>query len=64
MPEPPHPVLTAASKLADCLDSVLRMTCSRCRRESALSVQDVAVGGGGNPRIDGAEPVAEACPEG
>jgi hypothetical protein len=42
MPEPAHPVINAATKLADCTDAVLRMTCSRCRRESALAVQDVA----------------------
>ena len=33
-------------------------------RDAIPSPQPLAVGGGGNPRIDGAEPVAEACPEG
>jgi hypothetical protein len=42
MLDPPNPVVDAATRLADCLDSVLRMTCSRCRRESALAVRDVA----------------------
>ena len=42
MPDVAHPVINAATRLTDCLDSVLWMTCSQCRREAALAVRDVA----------------------
>ena len=41
MPYPPHPVINAATTLRACPDTVLKMTCSRCRRDSALAVRDV-----------------------